>query len=151
MKLNKYKQSSEFNCGPTALAALLDVQLSIEANPSILEKELNCTEDNGTSHQDITDWLDKKGYDYIASNGDHILQNLPLLVNYQYDDDGHYGIILHIFENMVYLFNPWTAEIEHILLFEFIDSWYSMRYGKKWGLYLKKPDIQFPDCDPASK
>jgi hypothetical protein len=49
------------------------------------------------------------------------------------------------------IFNPATGKIEEIFNHEFISDWYSLRYGKQWGIYINKPETILIDCDATGK
>jgi|GEM_PF-2695251 ABC-type bacteriocin/lantibiotic exporter with double-glycine peptidase domain len=144
-----YKQNKDYNCGVWALKYILKLVLNKEYDSEILEKELNTTEDNGTSHVYILKFLCKENIDFIEVTGN--VDKLPLLINYQYDGDGHYGVIVNKYEGVLEIFNPATGKIEEIFNHEFISDWYSLRYGKQWGIYINKPETILIDCDATGK
>ena len=113
-----YKQNKDYNCGVWALKYILKLVLNKEYDSEILEKELNTTEDNGTSHVYILKFLCKENIDFIEVTGN--VDKLPLLINYQYDGDGHYGVIVNKYEGVLEIFNPATGKIEEIFNHEFI-------------------------------
>jgi ABC-type bacteriocin/lantibiotic exporter with double-glycine peptidase domain len=144
-----YKQNKDYNCGVWALKYILKLVLNKEYDSEILEKELNTTEDNGTSHVYILKFLCKENIDFIEVTGN--VDKLPLLINYQYDGDGHYGVIVNKYEGVLEIFNPATGKIEEIFNHVFISDWYSLRYGKQWGIYINKPETILIDCDATGK
>lgn len=135
------KQTSDYNCGVYALHHLLYLN-GFHINPIILEQQLGTDKDNGTSHKQIIEWLNRYGptnisYGYGGSIYSHRLIT-PILVNYQYCDedgcDGHYGVIINITWDDVVLYNPATGELETMDKNYFESVWYSDRYGKRFYL-----------------
>lgn len=128
------EQDKEYNCGVYAVHFLLQCN-GIEKDLSSLEKELNTTEENGTSHNDIISffkpYLVKYGYNTYLKN---LKENCPTIVNYQYEEDGHYGVVLSVTDKNIVLYNPGIGEIDIIDKLEFDKVWYSKRYGAKWFL-----------------
>jgi hypothetical protein len=79
----------------------------------------------------------------------------PVLVNYFDGGDGHYGVIIGVREvrwtkhwpsdppykhkrfSHVRLFNPDGACIEEKDFDDFVENWYSPRYGKQWGIAVR--------------
>ena len=144
------KQTTEYNCGVFAVKYILKLVLNKDYDVVQLEKELCTTEEKGTSHDDIINFIKREKINYIVGIGEQMFSDLPLLVNYQYDGDGHYGVITDIHENEIKMFNPATGESEIILYTDFMDRWYSERYGKQWGLHIEK-EVEFIDCDAHGK
>lgn len=135
------EQDKEYNCAVFALHFLLGIS-SINYDVKELEKELGTNEDNGTSHEQIINWLDSKRITSITygsnSNVQRLSSVLPALVNYQLCDndgcDGHYGVVLTVNENKIILYNPYSGEIESVDRNYFEEKWYSERFGSKWFL-----------------
>lgn len=103
-----------------------------------LEAELGTEEEAGTSHEALLNFLKEEEvhYTYEASL-EQLSGHLPAMVNYQYGDDGHYGVVLSITKDAVLLYNPYPGELELLNKAEFYESWYSKRYGNRWFLSLK--------------
>lgn len=132
-----YKQTKDYNCGPTALSYFLHLH-GIEAQPNILEDHLGTTPEDGTSHEGIETYLRLIGFAHYA--GEQALHRikLPMLVNFWEGTDGHYAVItcihLHSGGGFLWLMDPadgveWKHNFE-----DFTKNWYSLRYGKNWGL-----------------
>jgi ABC-type bacteriocin/lantibiotic exporter with double-glycine peptidase domain len=131
------EQDKEYNCAVYALHFLLglyDIKPSIEE----IEKLVNPSIENGASHEDILRALHSFKIMSWSSNGRIIdfIDNLPALVNYQYDGDGHYGVIIGKTSKAFIMYNPYNAEIETIQFKEFEKIWYSERYGANWYMQL---------------
>jgi len=133
-------QTKDYNCGPTALCYFLHMH-GIEAQPDILEDHLGTTPEDGTSHEGIVQYLRLIGFPLIAGEIPLHQVRLPMLVNFWEGTDGHYAVIEDIYittsgtqGNRIYLRDP-ADGLLHIHSFEdFTKNWYSLRYGKNWGL-----------------
>lgn len=97
------KQDKDYNCAVFSLHFLLGLN-GINYNIVELEKELGTNEENGTSHNQVLDWLLSKGinsltYGYNTPTA-RLEQRLPAIVNYQlcdeYGCDGHYSVVLTV-------------------------------------------------------
>lgn len=131
------KQSSEYNCGVFALHFLLQCS-GVEQNLAALEKELGTTEEKGTSHKAMVRILKhfkiKTSYN---SSLQKLSRHLPAIVNYQYTEIGHYGVVLSMTDNFLVLYNPDIGALETMRKSAFKKVWYSKLYGKKWFLTIK--------------
>ncbi len=134
---SRFKQTKDYNCGPTALSYFLHLH-GIEAQPAILEDHLGTTPEDGTSHEGIETYLRLIGFPHYA--GEQALHQikLPMLVNFWEGTDGHYA-------NIVGISLSTTPALSSIVMFDdgeervhrfedFTKNWYSLRYGKNWGL-----------------
>ncbi len=137
------KQTSEWNCGPTALSHLLALEGHIYS-PSNLEEILTPTEELGTDPRAIEQFLQDVQIDYQLGAGSLNLvrkENLPTLVNMNYENDGdHYMVVtdIDIYGSMT-MWDPYTAETRYYSYNDFINNWYSPLKGlRRWSLYLTK-------------
>jgi predicted double-glycine peptidase len=129
------RQKKDYDCGVYAVNFLMELHGIYNFGIDFLEQELKTTADNGTTHEDISNWFNNdvlSGYDSDINK-----IKVPALVNYQYDGEGHYGVVLCITKKMVTIYNPAIGDIEIVDKGQFILSWYSERYGNKWYLSLK--------------
>ena len=135
-EINLLKQHNDWSCGVYALYYLLKLQKNKNIPTfSQLYKEINPSEEHGTSHDQITDWLDKNEFKYFLNKG----LDDNSIINYQYDGDGHYSVLL--FEKFTSkdsfcLYNPAIGKNEYIPVETIKENWYSKRYGKEWSLKL---------------
>lgn len=147
------KQDKDYNCGVYAVDFFLKLFATGMGIESI-QKELNTNPDNGTTPQSIVKFLEKmfgKGKVQFKTNvqiewlGNHA----PCLVNYTYEGDGHWGVLLgetpavgddkHIFgyhKPCVYLYNPAAGEIDVMLLTDFYSVFYSERNFNQSIIYI---------------
>lgn len=133
----KYKQSKDYTCGPAALKYFLHLH-GIEAKESILEDHLGTTPEDGTSHETIVQYLRLLSFPHISGEIPLYAAKLPILVNYWEGTDGHYAVITEMCLRMdggfVGMMDPADGK-KHTHTFEdFTKNWYSLRYGKNWGL-----------------
>jgi len=63
----------------------------------------------------------------------------PFLINYQWDRDGHYGVVVNVGDKIL-IWNPWKDAIDKYHKNEFEKRWYSKRYGPKWALSINRID-----------
>lgn len=128
------RQTKSYNCAVFAITFLLKLKNIFFTSFDMIEQQINCTEEDGTSPLSIMNYFHERGLSPIPVEGD--LSKLPLLVNYQYEEVGHYGVIIHINEGLLWIYDPWTGDIQMMREKDFRNVWYSKRYGKEWGLYL---------------
>jgi predicted double-glycine peptidase len=140
---SKFKQTTDYNCGPAALAYFLDAVGIIGYNVDYLTRVLGTTDEEGTHPKAIANFIREKGLRCFA--GSHILLEdftLPMIVNYFVEDDGHYAVITDLdftpAGGMVTYFDPATGHHEQMTWDQFRKNWYSFRYGDHWGLFLEK-------------
>lgn len=132
MKL--FEQDKEYNCGVYAMKFFLEL-IGITCDAEELEKIMEATEADGTSHEGMIKAFNF--YDIIPrSFNDAAVYELPndrpFIINYQWDGDGHYAVVLGKIKDKFIIYNPGNGEIEIINLS--IDNWYSERYGKRWAI-----------------
>ena len=132
MKIN-HGQTEDYNCAVFAIMFIFSLKGIPYKNWIEIEEELKPSKKNGTSHKMIMDYFDKKGLKYEISKN---LNKSLLLVNYQFQGEGHYGVIVHRNNDLLWLFNPYNSIIEMMRERDFRELWYSKRYGKEWGLTL---------------
>ena len=143
------KQTKKYNSGVFALIYLLNLRGYDNIDPEQLEIELGTTEEYGTSHNEIIYWLDKHDIEYEIDN---YLTKFPLLVNYKYNGVEHYSVIEYYYENMLWIYNVATGDYDKISYFDFDDVWYafdwdSEKYSPKWGLYIKRKEVEAPPVE----
>lgn len=132
-----YKQTNDYNCGPTALAQLLNLKGYQEYTPEGIEEIIQPSPDMGTSHLSICLFLDLEKFTYQhGTPGLHNL-TLPMLVNYSPKGDGHYGVVTRInfTSNRVRVLDPEDGQMHSYTIKNFFNTWYSSRYGKEWAVW----------------
>lgn len=135
---NQQAQTTEYNCGPTALSYFLALQGHIYS-PSQLEQFLQPTPALGTDPSRIEAFLktSKIKYHLMGPDDDSFL---PTLVNVNHELDGdHYTVVTAVDQSSgnVTLWDPYYAELKYWPCDYFRMNWYSPLKGlKNWGLYL---------------
>lgn len=129
-------QTKEYNCGPTACAYYLKRFHGIDSDIEELERLGNCTDEDGTSHEGMFNILYGAGikpHSFTAKNIKELIPlSSPCIVNYQYDGDGHYGVLIGFRQNHFTIWNPATGHLDYVGKEKFAKIWYSKRYGKRW-------------------
>jgi predicted double-glycine peptidase len=129
------KQTTEYNCGPTALSYFLALN-GYTFSPSELEEELRPTPELGTDPRAIEQFLQDRQIDYRISDGR--LRN-PTLVNVNHELDGDHYMVITGFgsDGNLILWDPYYAEFKYWPREYFNMNWYSPLKGlKNWALYL---------------
>lgn len=130
------KQTKEYNCGPTACSYYLERFHSIHCDIEELEHIGKCTDEEGTSHAGMFNILFQKGLKpfsvHVGSIKELTPSMIPCIVNYQYDGDGHYGVLIGFEYNQFLIWNPATGKVDREIKRSFSQRWYSKRYGKRW-------------------
>lgn len=129
------KQDRDYNCGIFAVMYLLGFGL----NPRELEKIAGTSPRTGTSHRGIVSIFKYVGVDTNQGSGSlkKLAAAVPAIVNYQWDGDGHYGVVVSVGRVDMEIYNPGTGKIETMSKRKFYKAWFSKRYGKKWFLSVK--------------
>jgi|ERR1700683_567750 hypothetical protein len=143
--LSIFKQDLDYNCAAGAVNFFVYAQSGKILNLQSTTRRLGCHPEYGTDHESVTGFLDYYfRYESHVEYGHHIQlhkMTLPMLVNYWSGEDGHYGVLteIHISNGSASLglFDPSSGEIVVKEWSEFVTNWYSPRYGKHWGLYLR--------------
>jgi ABC-type bacteriocin/lantibiotic exporter with double-glycine peptidase domain len=142
---SQFKQNRDYNCAAGAVNFFVWANSGKELDIDVTTRRLGCHPDHGTDHNSIVGFLDfLYRYESHVEHG-HCLQlrklSLPLLVNWWSGDDGHYSVITEITlgggEGSIRMFDPADGRIHEKDWNEFKKNWYSNRYGKNWGLYLR--------------
>jgi ABC-type bacteriocin/lantibiotic exporter with double-glycine peptidase domain len=138
--MNKYsacKQENDYSCGVAALRYLM-----MQTIPGLIvgselwptEEKLKTTPEEGTSHESITNYLASVGVKFVEHKGQPITSLMPpFMVNYQWDRDGHYGVVVNVGDK-IQIWNPWKATLDKYNVAEFDRRWHSKRYGVRWAL-----------------
>lgn len=135
-----FKQSKWYNCGPTSLSYLLYITAKKQIHPHDLESLIGCNTTSGTSHEGIENYLNSEGIAFKSGIFSLHEIELPLLVNYQFEGEGHYGVITNIYLNgkngFVDILEVSAGNFIQMQWKDFVSVWYSTRYGPHWGLHL---------------
>lgn len=135
----EFRQTTDFNCGPAAVAFMLRTHEEHPRSIDEITKIMGSTDEAGTSHEQIEAYLRGRGYVFSSGTPSLFALRLPMLVNHQSEEDGHYSVILSItlaYTNAhIRLFDPADGKIKTRAWGFFLESWYSARYGAKWGLW----------------
>jgi hypothetical protein len=145
------EQDRKYNCGATGLEYLLKESIGKDYEIGKIEKGTSTTKEEGCSHEGIKDFLTQEGIEFTEQLGVKQLDGqLPILVDYHYNNDGHYGVITEINNNVISIYNPAIGDIEQIDKDKFIKIWYddykvkAPEYGKEWGLIIGNKEKNKP-------
>lgn len=134
-----YKQTKDYNCGPAAVAYMLRTHENHPLSIDEITERMGSTNKDGTSHEQIEEFLRHRGYTFSSGVPDLFTMRLPMLVNYQAWGDGHYGVMLNLtigyVNSRITLFDPADGRIITASWPSFVNGWFSARYGAKWGLW----------------
>jgi len=140
------RQSTDWDCGPTALAQLMIV---VGTNPSVktveqakelarhITSQIKPSPETGTSHDQIIGYLRSIGQAFAVYERVPIhIVGAPCLVNYQWSGDGHYGVVIEVDEvkSRIRIINPGNGKIDRYSISEFNKRWFSRRYGARWAV-----------------
>jgi predicted double-glycine peptidase len=146
LPVGNFRQPNEWSCGPSALKIILDY---FKENKDIdfLIKEIKCDE-TGTLHFGFTETLRKLGYEYFEKKDSKIedIENflkkgLPIIVDYQDHEGGHFSVIIGMDEKRFMLSDPALDEkSKWINKQEFEEKWWEEdepgETVKKWMLVI---------------
>jgi hypothetical protein len=142
-----YKQTRDYNCAAGAVVEFVRTQSGLELDVETVTERLRCDPETGTPHGSIVGYLDFLfRYEGVEIQYGHDIRlsevTLPMLVNYWTVDDGHYGVIIDMrldpTGGWVNIADPSTGTYELQDWNEFVENWYSKRYGPTWGLYIAR-------------
>ena len=140
--LLQHCQKNEWSCGPACCRALLNLHGFRYPTWEKAAEIAGTDTIKGTSPQGMLCLLNAytpKPFIpcYILGCAAYVLREcLPCIVNYQMGDDGHYGLVLGLKDKHIVLWEPYYAKSVRYTIKEFVDAWYSKRYGSHWAAYL---------------
>jgi GNAT superfamily N-acetyltransferase len=129
-------QDKDYNCGPMALAYLLE-RMGTSTLVYKLEEALDTDEEYGTSPESIEDYLRDKKIPY-EKTGTHLTPNsiIDITVGEPGDEDGHWIVLIEPQgSDWFKVYDPETGLVamKNDLL---LNKWHSPRYGKNRGFTL---------------
>jgi ABC-type bacteriocin/lantibiotic exporter with double-glycine peptidase domain len=139
-------QRNEWECGIAAIRYLMlllnhDTERWINQAIGIA----GTTKKDGTSHAGIMQVIAWIGYKPVEQYCQIQDVPVPSIVNYQWNGDGHYGVLVSKTRRHCFIFNPYDGEIDRWRLWDFNDAFFSKRYGKLWSVSVKSiPSPQSP-------
>jgi hypothetical protein len=134
MSLSRREQADDGSCAAYAIHALLTSN-HIRIDLWKVRRYLNIDPKLGTSHEQIVGYLLSSGIPYFCFKGkDARSLPTPCLVNYQWEGEGHYGVVTRVDPYFVSIIS--NGNLTKVSLDEFHRRWYSERYGQRWALRL---------------
>ena len=138
MKSN-FKQDRDYNCGIFAAMYLLYHYRGIrKLHPRFLEELAWTTKRDGTTHEGICEIFRHYGIDQEYGTGtiELIRGKSPVIVNFQLDRSGHYGVITQWrTDGTLQLWEPWGNKRYWLTETAFDKIWFSKRFGSHWFLH----------------
>lgn len=150
LTLEQYTQKRSWSCGPAALKILLS-QFDHDVSEEQLIQLTRSTPKAGATHRGMVKAAEALGYkvyskDNFSEEDLAILldEQIPVLVDFQGDNGGHYAVAKCLKDTRVILYDPKiSGESVHSLVWEiFIRNWYSRRYSdhkliSRWGMVIE--------------
>ena len=134
----RFKQDRPYNCGIFACMYVLSKYYKIHRlHPRFLEELARTRKLSGTTHEGIQEIFRHYKIRYTSGTGTISLIRylVPLIVNFQFEDEGHYGVIIGWVEGEIHIWEPWRAKHFWINESDFDRIWFSRRYGSHWFLH----------------
>lgn len=132
LKVPPYKQTRS-TCGPTSLRMVL-AYYGIEKTNAELEKMTNCSLKYGTEAKNILNAAKKLGLTGVIKDNSTLSDlrkwykaNVPVIVDWFDEDDGHYCPLIKIDAKNIWLLDPQTAKPRKIPLTKFKLIWFDFR------------------------
>jgi ABC-type bacteriocin/lantibiotic exporter with double-glycine peptidase domain len=135
---SNFKQDRDYNCGIFASMYVLWNFCGIrKLNPRFLEELAWTKKRDGTRHEGICEIFRHYQIDTEYGTGtiDLIRGKVPVIVNFQLDRSGHYGVIIGWNGSEVHLWEPWGAKSYWLRGSDFDKIWFSKRFGSHWFLH----------------
>jgi len=138
LPVNNLKQLKDFDCGVASCAVLFGADEVPDHGESYITLGIN--PERGTSHEDLIQYaLQVYGLrlstDYECTILDithRIDEGNLVIVNYTTEGEGHYSVIFGYDSDHIYIMDVWDGREKKIPTQEFLDNWYSKRYGYRW-------------------
>ncbi len=133
----KTVQASAGDCGVTAIEHVLRSLGKVSLGRGRMCEIGGATDKDGISHDGLKAVLAASDLRWSEHIGP--IQDAPLLsiVNYLWEGDGHYGVLVKKTESDVFIFNPSFGTIDRHTTAEFNDLFSSPRYPpEKWALHV---------------
>ncbi len=143
IKVKHFRQSEGF-CGPASLKIVLHYY-GKKVSEKQIAKMAGSTVKKGTPPESIVKAAESFGFKAVlrenASLSDirkYIKKGIPVIVNWFFEDDGHYSVAVGMDDKKIYLSDPFDARIRKISLEMFKRVWFDFS-----GPFLKnKSDIR---------
>lgn len=142
---SKTVQASAGDCGATVIEYVLRSLGMASLGRAHLIETGKATDKDGMSHDGIKAVLREYGLGWAECVGP-IEDVEPLsIVNYMWEGDGHYGVLVKKQGREIYIFNPAFGAIDRHMADEFNALFYSPRYfPRHWALEVIKPGADMP-------
>jgi len=131
IKLKVFRQKEKWSCGPTALKILLHY-LGIRKTEKELFKLSQTTPRLGTHHLQIIkvlkdlgfkvkygEWGDFRLLNYLVNE-----RNLPVIVDWFLEDEGHYSVVCGLNKRFIWLADPAIGKIRKMPWEKFLKVWF---------------------------
>ncbi|MDO8743050.1 MAG: cysteine peptidase family C39 domain-containing protein [Candidatus Azambacteria bacterium] len=129
LNIKPYKQTRGM-CGPASLKMALEY-FGVEKSEKELARLINCNPDMGAKAEDIVSAAKKLGFNAqikdLANFEDikeYLSQEIPVIVDWFSEDDGHYSVAVDIDEKNIYLQDPEIGGIRELPLETFKRVWF---------------------------
>jgi len=146
MKLLRYRQKTDWTCGPACLKVVLHF-FGVNKDISELIKELKTTEKTGTDHQRMINLLKKYKLKFIVKKNatlEEIKKSLIdslVVVDYfiPYYQESHYSIVKKIKGERIYFHDTHFGPNHRYKIDYFLRNWWDEE-AKRWLVAIKKPN-----------
>lgn len=144
MKLLKYRQKTDWTCGPACLKVVLDF-FGIKKDVSQLIKELATTEAKGTDHINMIRVLKKYRLPFIVKDKSSFfdlkkyLTDSLVIVDYwiPYHQESHYSIVKKIAAERIFFHDTHFGFNHSYQIDYFLKNWHDEE-AERWLLAVKK-------------
>ena len=132
----RLKQKTFYDCGIASLAVLRGMNDVIVLD----NKKWGISKRIGVSHEAMMRISDDVFIHKLQAKYDSSIYDIeklidkyhPVIVNYQYQGEGHYSVVCGYDKENVYIMNVYRAKIDKVKKERFLKSWYSKYYGFRW-------------------
>ena len=136
LPVNHLVQLGDYDCGIASVAVLMGFGVV----PQIDEKKYGLSPEIGISHEDLVNYsadiyepkLSTKYNSTIEDIVGKISNRTLVMVNYQFEGDGHYSVVFGYDKDNVYILDVSDGKEKKIKNEVFEKIWYSKMFGYRW-------------------
>lgn len=141
LNIKPFKERTNY-CGPASLKMVLDYY-GIKKSENELARMMNCVESLGVEAGIMLQAAIKLGLEgYVKDDASFddirklvLVDQIPAIVDWFSEDDGHYSVVVDIDEENIYLLDPEIGYIRAMRLDKFYRVWFDFP-----GDYIKSKD-----------
>lgn len=130
LDLKPYRREIKFFCGPASLKIVLDYY-GVSVPEQEIAKAANATREKGASAKGLVKAAEYFGFNAFFKEDStlddlryYLDKKIPVIVDWFWEDDGHYGVVIGIDKKNIIFRDPSLWKIKKMPLTMFEDVWF---------------------------